>query len=779
MASRRLADMPIGIPANATTIEFPRSDGSSRQWPPNTTHIVDGDGQVNYMDQLDLDAPTPVKWRLQVARAIALDKGMPENQEYVLAGWPEGYRMFDHNKGPANNPRHDVYLFGSPKGRFRSINEFIPHAIWLLRDESMEHASCLCKYCSKKAQKEITASMSNILRSSPTSQSPSPSRVKPVREKKPRQSAPMRPRDRMRDTRTYAAIQRRPEVTKQAMLVERNSDLRAIFSKTDMKLKRWFREGELVWCALDRSVSSPGQHEDASIKIWPALVDEVRLKSRAVSRDNVPDVDASSKMDIEEDDGRLQETPWTVQQYYSYKVHLLVVNKTLVVPDEKILPYQAYVPHPELLHTLQAYSPEKLNFDRDTMRRFDPCVDHPVDFSYAVAPYAMGLQIGSVLSSFWCLTDEWTTTFTVPQRHPLAAEPSTATSLQDAIVQAHRHNASIPMTEPSSSTAPNRNGIRMPEPGTLVTQVRYQGLWWGGERIWADDFIRLKVPRRCLAPKGADNVYPPSGPGKTAREMWIRQGRDPSELGAGARGIFMRLDGLMVVDVTQPDGKVKKECRACGMLYELADLDWEDPGQGKRKQGSDAPSGSSIEPQALYTNGSSQQENTLAAPSLPPTAFNPTLPGTEPATGQATTPLAMTSGSVGSASGPSKIRYPLPDAPEGYWFRPILPEGHEAVISLSLISGRYYPRILSHPLLDDIMRKALVRPAGDGGLLESNNLWALEGLAAGFYNSVDPTHYRGTRSVMVEEADRLAREQIEEYMARQGRDESSEMEVDG
>ena len=638
-------------------------------------------------------------------------------------------------------PRAELVASGSMRGRFRSINEFVPHAIWLMRDESMEHTTCLCKYCSKKAQKEITASMSGILRASPTSQSPSPSRARVVREKRHRQTVSTRPRDRIRDTKTYAAVQRRPEVAKQAMLVERNSDLRAVFSQTDMKLKRWFREGELVWCALDRPISGQGQHEDAAIKCWPAIVDEARLKSHTISRNGVS-TEGKADGDVP------QEVPWLVQQYYVYKVHLFVVDKTMVVPDEKMLPYQAHVPPAELINILQGYPREELDFTREAMRKFDPCVD-PADFRHAVAPYAMAIQIGAALSSSWCLTDEWTTTFTVPQRHQPPSEP-TATSLPDAIDRAHRHNAQIADMEASSSisTAPRRSDMRMPEPGAQISQLRFQGLWWGGERIWADDFVRLKVPRSSLAPQGAENVYLPAGPGKSARDMWLQQGRDPSELGASARGIFMRLDGLVIVDVTPPEGgRPKKECRACGMLYELADKDWEEPDSAMQK--GDPSAGSSTE--APYANG-------------------PPRPGTESVTVQNTT---------GSARPVQpKPRYPLPEAPEGYQFRAILPEGHEAIISMSLISGRYYPRILSHPLLDQTLRKALSKPPEQGGLLDSNNLWALEGLCAGFYNSVDPTHYKGTRKAMLEEADKVARQQLEEYATGQGEVEESAMEVD-
>ena len=32
--------------------------------------------------------------------------------KYILASWPEGYKMFVHYKGAQDNPRTDKYLFG-------------------------------------------------------------------------------------------------------------------------------------------------------------------------------------------------------------------------------------------------------------------------------------------------------------------------------------------------------------------------------------------------------------------------------------------------------------------------------------------------------------------------------------------------------------------------------------------------------------------------------------------------------------------------------------------
>lgn len=40
---------------------------------------------------------------------MSLSKAGPK---YVLKIFPQGYCMYDHNKGPATNPRHDPYLYG-------------------------------------------------------------------------------------------------------------------------------------------------------------------------------------------------------------------------------------------------------------------------------------------------------------------------------------------------------------------------------------------------------------------------------------------------------------------------------------------------------------------------------------------------------------------------------------------------------------------------------------------------------------------------------------------
>jgi hypothetical protein len=126
---RQYSDKHV-LPANPSWVEFPRSDGNENNWPQNTTRVVDNEGQVNFMRPVPLDEAGPsMKWRTDIASSLARAlnwAGMfcisnhssirlmqpSAGPSYVLKDWPKGYRMFDHHKGPQDNPRHDLYLMG-------------------------------------------------------------------------------------------------------------------------------------------------------------------------------------------------------------------------------------------------------------------------------------------------------------------------------------------------------------------------------------------------------------------------------------------------------------------------------------------------------------------------------------------------------------------------------------------------------------------------------------------------------------------------------------------
>ncbi|KAG6865159.1 hypothetical protein C0991_004769 [Blastosporella zonata] len=675
--------------------------------------------------------------------------------------------------------------------KFRSVNEFIPHAIWLYQNANV----CMCKYCQRMPQKQVTKSHApGVMQASHGT--PTPSRFRPGRPKNMRETAIKRTLDKV-----YASVLRAPIPAiskslnvhpKATMLVERNSDLRAVSSNTAMKLRRWFRTGEVLWCALSRPIEGPNH---TVIHFWPGLVDEVKLRTKPVSRTTLAATRPPMENVKEEGavaDGADDVTPWTISQSTDYRMRLLAANHEYIVSDDQVLPYQAHVPSDALIDALKAFPIEHLNFDRNSLSNFNPCPkEGSVSFEDAVATYAMAVQIASVISSYWCLTDEWAFEYHLTQQlpprsissppPPKSTQPPAPTfSLSEAIQTAGQHNeqanllASLGSSSSSGPAKHQPNGNHYPNvtapvrglassdtqrlsarvlgkmasppmPNTPpLTQMRFQGMWWGAERIWTDEFVRLKVPRQCIAPLGTENILPPSGPGKSVRIEWEGKGRDINEVGAGTRGVFMRMDGLLVVDAVQNDGSTTKEVRASGMLYELADIDWEeDP----------------------TTNFQTEKQNTAPitfVPGLSP--LNPHIlphPNTEPIIPVATQPqqpLPSTFPPTSQQSHPSRPHYILPEAPAGYKFRAILTEGHEAVVSLSFISGRYYPKILSHPLMERMVTVAI-----GGPLHESNNLWALEGLAAGFHNSVDPIHYKPSRKQMVEAADRKSKEDLEDH----------------
>lgn len=76
MSARRISDKPISVPENATFLDFERTDGDPRTWPTNTTPIVDDEGHVNFMQPVDIESSSAVRWRIGAGQgaAVALDR---------------------------------------------------------------------------------------------------------------------------------------------------------------------------------------------------------------------------------------------------------------------------------------------------------------------------------------------------------------------------------------------------------------------------------------------------------------------------------------------------------------------------------------------------------------------------------------------------------------------------------------------------------------------------------------------------------------------------------
>ncbi|KIY70576.1 hypothetical protein CYLTODRAFT_487988 [Cylindrobasidium torrendii FP15055 ss-10] len=616
-------------PIYLSVTDFSRADGQRSQWPTNTTEIVDGEGHVNFMKPVGIDEAPAIRWRKELACALAKHRGLPEGDSYVLDNWPEGYAFFDHHKGPKSKPRHDLYLYGC-KGigtnKFRSVREFIPHLVWLADGNEQ---LCICKYCAKMPQREVNARRPEILSST---HRPAIARlqrrhkVKGVLEKSGLTAVVKKVQPRLLPPSRAAG---------KAIVTDRVHELDTPDEKPP-GCRRWFRRQELVWVVLRNPIMNG---RGGCITTWPAYVRQVNMKPNAQPKQHAPDAPSTSQPVAS--GSALQPATtydpaapsWTVTQRTTYRVKFLSVSTMANIDEEQIIPYQAYDITDELsthiLDSLPTVASRIHIADADV--DFDP---QAADATWedAIQPFMHSWDMGLEIARCWNLTDGWKRPVNPPAPAPPKPKPAPLPRLSvvDAINAAGRANDGLPSPEKQKE----KEKVEQP------TQMHFQGMWWGAERIWVNDLVRIKLPRRCLAPQGAPQIFACAGPGPKTRKQLLQAQQNPDEYGAGTRGLFMHISALYLVEMDVA-GVLKQEGRASGMLYELVDDDWEDP-----------------QPTAT-------------------TAVDASSEVPQPAN--------------------------LPPAPTGYKFRAILHPGTEMVFSLIVLAGRYYPHILTHPFIMPIL----------------------------------------------------------------------------
>ena len=164
----------------------------------------------------------------------------------------------------------------------------------------------------------------------------------------------------------YAAVRRTPKPVKlptgpkQSVIKERNSDLRA----STVTLKRWYREGEILWCALNPPIRSSDRNPDSNIVFWPGIIRGFRLGRETVPRPTHTNDSTGMDTDMDGATSRIlpssvaptdaNDVPWKVHQWIIYKVSLLAVPHIYDISDDQVLPYQAYGPSSSLLEALRS-----------------------------------------------------------------------------------------------------------------------------------------------------------------------------------------------------------------------------------------------------------------------------------------------------------------------------------------------------------------------------------------------------------------------------------------
>jgi len=603
-------------------------------------------------------------------------------------------------------------------------------------DEGLQRSNCGCKYCTRTPQRGISqaAGLTTSVRSvsSPvarirqSTQAPSKApRPPPQREEKesisqppsitsgpaeisPPPSPPLQDQILPQKEVPWFAIRKEPKPVKPstgpkvAVNHHRIADLEGMNSPYRRRLHRI---GEVIWCFLDVPIARPGEEESA-IGAWPGIVKRIQRSMHFTI------VMGESSVEHRKDG----------DHPYAYDVSLFNVNETITIPDDRVLPYQAMSSPQPLLDALSSLM--------HTIDRKGHTLSVPAQkglealskftFEEAALPYALAVQAPIMLAKYWSCTDSWTFKYTI------MADKAVATPVVPK--KKHRtpglHIGPMPALLPSASDGPSP--VPADSPAQVRTQKRYQGLWWGGERIWVDDLVRLKLPRHELAPNGSERVLPAVPPSQATIEHAVDKGIEPEHApGSGDMGLFLRITSIFAVE---------QKVRISGMLFDLVEEGFVGAGVGGREGGQEDTSAfdmRSLDP-ALLQGGSSD---------APPPESN----GFKPASDHQV------------LSGPYVRSWDPPKPPIGYKFRSILKGDWEAVMDISLLSGRYYPGVLANPLLSEHMARLL-------RLKESvHHLYALEGLAPGYFNSVDPASSMESRQAMFLEAVTEAKARCEEW----------------
>jgi hypothetical protein len=493
-----------------------------------------------------------------------------------------------------------------------------------MTDDTLNRSNCQCQYCHKTSQVPISQDLG--LRHATSVQ------LKVLQK-------PVDP--------NTAKLRQVPHAKEKA-LSSKNPNLVARMS--DLRSNRYFRSGEVIWCALDPPIQ--GEHGHSRIEFWPGLVADLRLQSNVQRRDG--------------------DSSWKVSQSYQYKVKFLALGYSEVVLQDSLLPYQAYGPSPSLIERLRAEGdPNLLNTVKNKVfqKKLRPLgadlTSYPqLSFKEAATPFALSIQISTHLLKFW--TPEYEYMFL----------------------------GHVPSWDKSCQSDATRK--------TAFNELRHEGLWWGAERIWVDEVVRL-VTFRAQVLQNTTHILSPSPQSER-------------------RGVLMRLNAIIT---QQGPGEKERSCKVAGTLYELAREDFQEDEPNHASvppvDHTDVSSGAGVQKFVTMHLDNLQTSSTELPVRLAPVRLAPSIP-------------------------PNLATFQLPKPPPGCKLRPITPPGYEIVLDVDMIAGRYYPDILQNRFLKHILETIHEDDAG------ISQLRALCGLETGAINSMECYKWCQNRSTMVQVA---------------------------
>ncbi|KAG8989096.1 hypothetical protein FRB95_001833 [Tulasnella sp. JGI-2019a] len=398
-----------------------------------------------------------VKWRGWIGTFIADNLNWSLESPWHIDDFPKGYTLVRTARQIEEN-RYDYHLYGySKKSVYNSPREFAFHAVWLFWRPYHDEHSCQCTLDTGRNQGYINSIWIGV-----------PGVVRRDRDEDGPATDADRSRARPGERRLVTLPTRAGFVSwirmKRSLIDGGKSTPPPRLKERDFDLTftRPYRIGELVWVLIEPlrpSIPNVTDEDDEAITFWPAIVQRLSVKAHP----------SPSLAAFAPPDG--QET--------AYNVQLLGVENIHKVPFEHILSWHAYALPQSVLHRIQdphmpveitsvliqlaefhplPVPPKPPAISRPGFRAPAPRAEIPRTFENALGPLSLAHRKAEFIEERFCATDEY-----------LGFEED------------------------------------------LGERKCYQGLWWGADHIWVDDFVRLTCTRGDLEKENlADRLAPPS-----------------------------------------------------------------------------------------------------------------------------------------------------------------------------------------------------------------------------------------------------------------------------
>ncbi|WWD05517.1 hypothetical protein V865_003595 [Kwoniella europaea PYCC6329] len=487
---------------------WPRTDGDPSKYPETIK------GSDSWYEEEGVGTAKYELYASQVAKHLVNHLGLNVDASKQRIPLPEGYKIFAHKKAQSSGEvRTDHYVYGARDvAKFRSVPEFLDHAEWLF-DTSRpldDHTTCTCKY----------SKGTNRRQSMPSSATKRPSGSSPLKEGSAKKKK----------------VEPREEAVFPAVVPERAEELRS---------HRRFRRGELIWFRIN-TIDPPSHAPTPGLRPvthWPGLISNILLKMKVLNSGDVASASASSAWTLfgGQAPTSLDSSNQTVIHYYEYHIRplgMFSAQDEIIKDGRDVLPWQAGSDlmggepgwnsiglHAEKVlkegvkkegakHKGSGQSQEELEslvnkgWKGNWAKRIR-FLEMSDKYEEIVFRLSVALKIGSDIAEAWAQTDK-------------------------------------------IDVLPNDQDISAEDMKAILSQKKnlYQGLWWGGERIWLDDLVRLK---------------------KTRNELPTNALLSPSE-GATERGVFLKIR-VLAVEVHPDPSKPNTtgwRCVVYGDVFELA-----------------------------------------------------------------------------------------------------------------------------------------------------------------------------------------------------------------